>query len=607
MAAGVILLTIGAGAQPPRPDPHSGLIVGQVLDAASGRPVGGAVVAIGGVPPVRSGNDILVQQRPRILTGSDGRFVFRDLPRGSFSITATKGGFAEGSFGRRRPLGPPSRVALDAGQRIGDVVVPIWKNGSISGMVLDESGEALAAVNVRAFRRVVVSGRRTFVAAGTVSTDDRGIYRFGDLTPGEYVVASSVRHLAQPVALIRRAATTISLQPNPGREFALPGSANSIEVGGVVYGLGLGNPTPPPPENERLSIYPYTFHPAARSFREATPVAVASGQDRSAIDLQLQPVPAIRVSGVVYGPDGAADGQVVRLLPDDPDAMALDLDAPSTATDLSGAFMFGGVPEGRYSLRAVGRQRRPPSPVSPKEPDPLLWADVPVSAGQEDIAGIPVVLQHGLRVHGRFDFQGSAAKPSGPGLTQVAIAVESADGAGSGLVRVDPASGEFSTSGVPAGRYIVKVTASPVGWMFKAAFYGGRDISLTPVDINTGDLWDVVLQFTDRWSGVQGHVTTAKGGLDPGAAVLLFPTDTAGWTSYGRNPRRLRSVRPGSDGGYAIHSVPPGDYYVVAVPDEQSGDWQDPAFLEALTGIASRVSVGEGEKVTRDLRTREVR
>jgi hypothetical protein len=376
-----------------------------------------------------------------------------------------------------------------------------------------------------------------------------------------------------------------------------------------LYGLGRGNPTPPPPIDDQLSVYPYTFHPAGRALSDATPVAVASGQDRTAIDLQLEPVSTVRISGMVFGPDGPVSTLPIALMPDDPDAIAVELDHPATTTDLNGAFVFGAVPEGRYTLRAISRPGKASRPIAPNQLDPLLWAATPVSAGKEDINGFPVVLRHGLRVNGRFEFQGSAPTPTGRALTQMMIAVEPAEGlpVPTSAVHIDPASGEFTTGGVPAGRYIVRVTASPAGWMFKSATYAGRDISLSPVDIESGDLSDVILQFTDRWSGVQGFVRTTKGAPDPNASVLLFPMDTAAWVSYGRNPRRLRATRSDANGGYVINSVPPGDYYVAAVPDEQSADWQDPAFLEALATSASRVSVGEGEKKNQDLRTQEVR
>src|SRR5258708_14303537 len=82
-------------AQVPTPQPRDGVITGQVVDAVSGKPVGAAIVSIDGAVfggRVGPGSGA----PPRILTGSDGRFVFRDLPVGSFPIAEIKGGSADG-------------------------------------------------------------------------------------------------------------------------------------------------------------------------------------------------------------------------------------------------------------------------------------------------------------------------------------------------------------------------------------------------------------------------------------------------------------------------------------------------------------------------------
>ena len=53
--------------------------------------------------------------------------------------------------------------------------------------------------------------------------------------------------------------------------------------------------------------------------------------------------------------------------------------------------------------------------------------------------------------------------------------------------------------------------------------------------------------------------------------------------------------------------MPPGDYYVVAVPEEQAADWRDPKTLEALARLATQVNIAEGEHKMIDLRLKEVR
>jgi hypothetical protein len=86
--------------------------------------------------------------------------------------------------------------------------------------------------------------------------------------------------------------------------------------------------------------------------------------------------------------------------------------------------------------------------------------------------------------------------------------------------------------------------------------------------------------------------------------VVVFPTHQAAWTDYGPSPRRLRSARTGNEGTYAISSLPPGDYYIVALPDEQANDWQDPQVLAELARGAAHIVITDGTKPTQNLRTR---
>ena len=73
------------------------------------------------------------------------------------------------------------------------------------------------------------------------------------------------------------------------------------------------------------------------------------------------------------------------------------------------------------------------------------------------------------------------------------------------------------------------------------------------------------------------------------------------------NPRRFRSVRVEPTGAFKISPLPAGSYFIVAVPDEVTGDWQDPSFLDALSRGATPLTIAEGESKTLDLRDRELR
>src|SRR5262249_51176046 len=77
----------------PAPPPPSapGVIIGQVVDAASGRGVARAAVHLSG----RAVDQFQVAD-------DRGRFYFLDIPEGNVEIAATKIGFFDGAFGKRR-------------------------------------------------------------------------------------------------------------------------------------------------------------------------------------------------------------------------------------------------------------------------------------------------------------------------------------------------------------------------------------------------------------------------------------------------------------------------------------------------------------------------
>jgi hypothetical protein len=581
---------LGAAQTAQQPAPRIGAIAGHVVDAA-GRPVSAAVVSIEG-----SGvSNTAANRAPRILTGADGRFVFSQLPvPGSFSVTVTKGGYAEGAYGRHRPNGSSQSIALTEGQKAAEIVVRVWKLGVIAGTVTDEAGEPVVSVQVRALMRRAGAARQFGGAVAAAMTDDRGVYRLGSLLPGEYIITASQPGISAPVSVFTDAARG-GKAPSELAALATSMSTLGVRVGDALYGAAQGTVTPPPPSGIRMRIYPPTFHPAALTPSQAAVVSVASGEERTSVDVHLTPVSTLRVSGTLMGPSGPAGMVPLRLVPGGGDLVPAEALGSIGVTDASGAFIFPAVVPGHYVLKTYGRE-------SPG----LAWLSMPIAVSGDDVQGIVATLQPALRVTARPQFEGNAPPPSAPQTGRVApFFTLEADEAGPPFA---PGPGDTSADGLtltgyPPGRYRVRVNNSPPGWMFKAALLDGVDVSLTSFDFSR-DVSDLTLVFTDRWSGAGGVV---QGTRADRAVVVLFPTDSRAWLNAGPNPRRLRSVRVDAEGRFAIRSVPPGDYYVVAIPDEQAADWRDPSMLETLARIATQLAVLEGDYKTLDLQMREVR
>jgi hypothetical protein len=162
--------------------------------------------------------------------------------------------------------------------------------------------------------------------------------------------------------------------------------------------------------------------------------------------------------------------------------------------------------------------------------------------------------------------------------------------------------GQFVTAAMPPGRYFFRSSAPP-GWSVKSAMYQGRDLLDTPVDL-LNDIEGIVVTFTDAPKMIKGTVQSADNPAASDATVVLFPTDPAGWVDYGRTSRRISSVRAAAGAAFALTAPPDGEYFLVAIPEELAGAWQDPAALKVLSGVAERIQVRDGQTLSPTLRVR---
>jgi len=568
-----------------------------------------------------------------MLTDNEGRFAFRNLTRGTYSLTATKPGYATGAYGRMRPEGPPRPVQLDDNERMGDATVRLFKYASIAGMVNDEDGEPIVGAQVRADRRGWRAGRRVLSQAAATSTDDRGMYRMFNLTPGEYVVSIPIGSGSSPATGVNTAEARRNLsatsqmltnyagagaggiQSSPDSRFLL--QMFGIPSAAIADGAG------------RWRMYATTYYPGSLTASNAEPITVGSGEDRAGIDFAMRYVPASSISGVVVGPNGPAAQYVLRLIPTETGAWSADADVASAVTDASGAFTFLAVPAGRYVIQTVKAPsdastyyfniESAQSPVavrfesataSAPPPEPLLWAMAPVTVGDSDVTGIALTLAEGLTVGGRLEFSGSKPRPDPQRLAQVPIVIESADGRDNTPQngppsRVQP-DGRFVSAPRVPGKYFVRVGGSPAGFIVQSVTVNGADATEVPIDL-TSSVTSVVITFTDLISSITGTVHGVPADADP-PAVVLFPADSRGWKDFGINPSRLKMTRAGvQSSSFSFGSLAAGDYFAVAIRDEYSADWQNPSFLDVLSRTAQRFTLTPGEKRTLDLALSDVK
>jgi hypothetical protein len=646
-----------AAAGEPAGPPPKGFILGQVVDAASGRPVSGAVVSLQGSTqdPAIAGPIALDEATfvaglnapgpGQVITDSEGRFLFRSLGKGSYGLSVRAGGYGPGSYGQRRPGGPSRRVALEEDQRLSDVTVRLWKYASISGRLVDEAGEPAIGASVTLSRLMFYGGRRRYTSAGSVSTDDRGQYRLGTLVPGTYIVQVRSTITTVPASIADLYQQAIS---SPGGMNALP--MDLMMMGSPTMGIRVGDYSlqysglsgrsalpPPPAPDGRLSVYPTLFYPSATLVSQATPITVASGEDRTGIDMTLRLVRATTVSGVVNGPEGPAGMVSLRLQPGGVDKFTSDMgfETATSITAADGTFRFLGVPSGSYTLIAQRVPRNvstsmnsmttvvqtggggmmmtssgsPLGPAAPLPTAPTLAARLPLTVGDADVKDLSVTVNNGARISGRVEFTGGATPPTAERLSQLSVNLSPNDGGftmGFTSARLT-ADGTFQTMSYPPGLYNLMVTSPGAPWAIRAISVKGKDAFGSPLDLGAEDLTGVVVTFGDTPTELSGTVRGTSAVTNVDAVVVIFPANVRSWIESGMSARRARTIGTTTTGEYRVPGLPSGEYLVAALDPNTVVDLQDPQFVNTVTRVATRVTLADGDKKTLPLTISQIR
>ena len=587
------------------PGPASGMIVGQVVDAVTGDPIAEAIVLLT-MPkylekPGAPGG--------RVMADGEGWFFFSDLPAGEYYLQAKKDGYAPGEYGDRRAWGQSLLLSVAESERLTDIRLRVWKYGVISGTVVDEAGEPVVGVAVRALMKDVVAGRTRFGNMETIpelvpatTTDDRGMFRLSQLSPGTYVVLVPSTQTTVPAAFLEKAdpAVRTDLYWAGVSEVSLLGQPRTQQVGDfALLTLNRVLIPPPPSAGGRMAVYPTTYFPAAATASAATQVTVEAGEERADITISLRPVPAVRLSGRLVTPDGSAPpptairlvGAAMTDVVGRGLAEQVGLDTVIGMSDASGRFTLLGVPAGEYVLTHANRFLS----RAIQQAQSAYWVSQSVIVGEDDVSDLIVALRPALRVEGRIEYRGGST----PQPAMAAIAFEAPFG-GPEQFFVQAPKGAFSTVAA-GGQYIVRPFERE-GWFPRSVTLGGKDITDRVFDLQA-DATSLVVTYTDRPSKVSGTVTDDQGSTSATAVVLVFPVDPQRWSGYGTSPRTLRSALTTRSGVYTIDHLPPGDYYAIAVAAADIDGWKDPARLEALAAHATRLTVAADDSPkTLDLR-----
>lgn len=517
------LTCASARAQQPTATPESpsevttGTISGQIVNER-GEPMPGANVFIRPMGAPNAGRST--------ATDAEGRFRINGLEPSLYVVT----GFAPAYVS---PV--PELEGSPTYYRIGDTLkVEMIKGGVLTGTVSNANGEPVVGIRVRALRIRDQKGQpvRTPQFGSTErSTDDRGIYRLYGLAPGTYLV-----------------------------------SAGGGGGGGGSFSLV-------PYETDVPTYAPSSTRDGATEFN-------VRGGEETNVDIRYRSDPGHTVSGTVKLT--TANGANVMLMPADGGFMPAGgaMQAPGAR-----GFELTGVGDGDYYIIAM---EFPTTAVAP-----TTMPDIPVSEPKRitvkgaDISGLELIPRPPSSISGRIALEPSKA-PECQGKRKPLFAETLVDlqrpekdtdvlapfmRMMAGGVAPDP-KGAIVFRNLAPGRYRFEARFHARFWYLQSITIGAPSTTTpartaTPkvdpaaswTSLKAGEkITDLTITLAEGAASIRGRVPVAEGASIPaGTAVYLVPAeaDKAG------DVLRYFVTDVGSDGTFALNSLPPGRYWSV--------------------------------------------
>jgi len=514
----------------------TGVIRGRVSAADTGRPLRRAEVTLTSAD--RNG------ERRSISTSADGRYEFANLPAGRYNLAAWRSGYLTVSYGQSRPLEAGRLLQVVDKQIIEQLDFTLIRMSVLGGRITDEAGEPISGARVLVMRQAFVDGERRLGVVDHGTTDDAGRYRVVNLAPGAYFVFAT---LWQTWTIIER-------------------------------------------DVEQTIGYAPTYYPGTSSVQTARRVSLGVGQSADTADFSMVRAAVASVSGTAIDSTGRPlVGETISLTQAFPNAGTnASFQYGGTLVEADGTFTIKNVPPGDYKLmvRYVVRDG------ASAHVEEAGTAHVTVNGAA--IRDVRFVTSRGGTIAGQLltdrgtvpAFPRDRVKIVGRPLVEDAdLKVGGIDD--SGGVQDD---GSFYVGGL-FGRTRIRATL-PDGWMLKAVFRDGRDVTDEPVDLRSRErITGIQVIVTDRVTAITGQVTDDKNAAAFDGTVVIFHRDQEKWSDASRY---LRAVRPDDQGQFEIRGLPPGQYLAAAIAHVEDGGWNDPMYLESIRRYARPLSVAEG-------------
>jgi protocatechuate 3,4-dioxygenase beta subunit len=443
--------------------PGTSTLRGQVVAADTGLPLRKAQVRIFAAE---------IRENRMATTDGDGRYEFKEVRAGRYTISANKGSYVGLSYGQQRPADVPKPLQILDNQTVERVDLALPRGTVITGRIVDEFGEPMSDVQIAPQRYEFVRGQRRLTPAGrSATTDDMGEFRLFGVPPGQYYLSATWHSTGQM-------------------------NAEDKTAYAPMYFPGTDNPA----QAQRLTL--------------------AAGQQISDVVMALKPMKATRISGTAMTSDGRPMiGSVMAM-----SANGFGFNVTSGAgIRQDGTFLLSGVAPGEYTLRAQVFGASGPGET----------ATMKITATGEDIDGVQLIGAKPSTGIGRVILDPAEAAAVPPGLMFMVMPLDPGDmPMGSAPARLAD-DGSFELKSSP-GRMRINMMG-PGGWMIRAIRVGGTDVTDAGLDFKANeDITGIEIELTHKLTVISGLVTNARGEAVKDYSAIAFAQDREKWKVVNR-------------------------------------------------------------------------
>jgi len=527
----LLFLTLALKAQQPAATAaHTFQISGTLIHALNGVPIAGAEVMI-------APNDTKEASVQTTISDASGHFLLKGVAPGKYVLAAKHRGFPQQAFDGHGPFS--TAVAVGPDKNSENLVFRLKPEGSISGRVSDEQGDAIRGAGVMLFVRNVETGARTINLTTHAGTDDQGAYHFGHLPAGTYFVAVS----------------------------AQPWYAQHAQQRGPS-----GGRLAPVSDNPELDVaYPITYYRETTETEQANPLTLNWG-DQLAADITLRAVPALHLQLANQNPDlpfAIAGASLKQTLIGGNEVFI----ETQTENDDPSMVEISGIAPGRYDLGVETTKEKNGGVSSSSRHQTVNLSSngsLDASAGSELAT-----------VSGMVIFEDQAQPP------EATLQLHSRD-SGQNIEIPVSAKGEIQSPEISPGHYDLLLLSSG-GFVFKSISAVNAKVKGQSIEISGPDHVQLTLVASKGTGRVEG-VVLRDNKPAAGAMVVLVPQDaTNNWPLFRRD-------QSDSDGTFTLSAVLPGKYTVLAIQNGWDLEWANPVVLEPYMPKGESVQVESNRK-----------